>query len=342
VKDTTAGVINLTGGEVIAGNIESVTYDATIGKFHLVSYSDPIDGSITTAKLAAGAVTSPKLALGVWTTVASAATIDLGAQTSLNLVITGTTAITSFGATAVTHGSVYRLRFAAALTLTNGANLILPTAANIVTSAGDIAEVSYDGASVWRVLNYSRADGTIVGPVAISKITATGTPTTTTYLRGDSTWSAISIAPDIIIEDQKSSGTNGGSGTGGVWNTRTLNTVVRNNVSGASLASNQITLPAGTYYCAWSAPGVVVSNHKTRLRNATTSTDIAYGTSERTDSVNNVGNRSFGSAYITFSATALVAVDHYITQSSGVGLGQSVAIAGIIETYARIEIWKVA
>lgn len=51
----------------------------------------------------------------------------------------------------------YLLRFAANLTLTNGASLILPGGADIVTAAGDVAVVVHDTASVWRVAFYSRA-----------------------------------------------------------------------------------------------------------------------------------------------------------------------------------------
>ena len=98
--------------------------------------------------------------LGAWTSVASAASVDLGAQASLNLVITGTTSIASFGTTATTHGLPYTLRFAGVLTLVNSASLILPGAASIVTAAGDIADVVWEGAGVWRVISYQRASGT--------------------------------------------------------------------------------------------------------------------------------------------------------------------------------------
>ena len=54
------------------------------------------------------------------------------------------------------------MRFAAALTLTNGANLILPGATNITTAAGDVAEIVWEGSNVWRLVSYQRSGGQVV------------------------------------------------------------------------------------------------------------------------------------------------------------------------------------
>jgi hypothetical protein len=55
------------------------------------------------------------------------------------------------------------------------------------------------------------------------------------------------ITPQFaVFEEQQTSGTNGGTGSNG-FNTRLLNTTVANTITGASLGSNQVTLPAGTY-----------------------------------------------------------------------------------------------
>lgn len=53
--------------------------------------------------------------------------------------------------------------------------------------------------------------------------------------------------PFMQVQDQKPTGTNGGASVAGD-NHRALNTVLHNDIVGASLASNQVTLPAGTYY----------------------------------------------------------------------------------------------
>lgn len=105
---------------------------------------------------------------GAEATIASAATVDLGAAAALLVSITGTTTITSFGASAGTGRPVYRVRFTGVLTLThNGASLILPGGANITTASGDTAVMQYLGGGNWRCLSYQRADGKVL-PAALA------------------------------------------------------------------------------------------------------------------------------------------------------------------------------
>lgn len=102
--------------------------------------------------------------------VASAATVDLGAAGSNLVNITGTVAITALGTAA---NGVWRLvRFAGALTLTHGAALVLPTAANIATAAGDWALFVSRGGGTWHCAGYDRADGTPLALGAGSVTTA--------------------------------------------------------------------------------------------------------------------------------------------------------------------------
>lgn len=89
--------------------------------------------------------------------IASAATCDIGTVDAELITITGTTTITSLGATLGASGyGVHKvLTFAGALTLTNSASLACITSANITTAAGDSCMVEY-GASGWTMLWYSR------------------------------------------------------------------------------------------------------------------------------------------------------------------------------------------
>lgn len=97
---------------------------------------------------------------GAQSSLASAATTDLGTEATRNVLVTGTTSITSFGTSAVTAAPIYLIEFAGVLTLTqNATSLILPGGANITTAAGDTAEAEYLGSGNWRVRNYTPAGG---------------------------------------------------------------------------------------------------------------------------------------------------------------------------------------
>ena len=77
--------------------------------------------------------------------------------------ITGTTTITTIedSANAWKVGSIAVLQFDGILTLThNATNLILPSAANIATVAGDIAFMQKVASGDWKCVSYNRASGT--------------------------------------------------------------------------------------------------------------------------------------------------------------------------------------
>lgn len=91
-------------------------------------------------------------------TLASAATVNIGAAGANTVNISGTTTITAFDTIAA--GATRRLIFAGALTLTyNATSLILPTASSITTAAGDIAEFLSLGSGNWQCISYVRASG---------------------------------------------------------------------------------------------------------------------------------------------------------------------------------------
>jgi len=95
-------------------------------------------------------------ALQPYATVASATETDIGAATSQNVTITGTTTITSFGT--ADAGTTRNVVFSGALTLThNATSLILPFGADITTAArASIRAVSL-GSGNWQVTDYQPA-----------------------------------------------------------------------------------------------------------------------------------------------------------------------------------------
>jgi hypothetical protein len=142
----------------------------------------------------------------------------------------------------------------------------------------------------------------------------------------------------MIVEDQKSSGTNGGSPSAGVRNTRTLNTVEENTIFGASLATNQITLPAGKYFITAKSIGSYTS-HKLFFRNVTDSTDALIGTNGNGDSASGYNTFSLAEGVLTLTSTKVFQIEHYFQGSGGSVMGY--ANSQGTEIYSRVIIKKI-
>ena len=146
----------------------------------------------------------------------------------------------------------------------------------------------------------------------------------------------------LHVRDEKANNTAGGTATSGSFQTRTLNTSVTNEISGASLASNQITLPSGTYFIIASAPAYSINRHKAKLRNTTDSSDTIIGTTEWCYNTYEGSNRSFVIGRFTIASQKVFELQHFVgstTATSGFGLATN---ASVIEVYSDVQIWKVA
>lgn len=91
--------------------------------------------------------------------LASAATTNIGGQTTTKLQISGTTTITSLGTTY--RGPIF-VRFSGALILThNSSTLILPKATNVLTTAGDtcifVPKATSGTADGWVCISYPQS-----------------------------------------------------------------------------------------------------------------------------------------------------------------------------------------
>lgn len=118
---------------------------------------------VITSKLTATQINETKGA-----DVASANALKLGGDGNY-FDITGTTAITSINTLGI--GTVICLHFDGVLVLTHHAtDLILPSGANITTSAGDEAIFIEYATGDWRCIVYTKADGTaVVGGTGITE-----------------------------------------------------------------------------------------------------------------------------------------------------------------------------
>lgn len=155
-------------GAVIVASEHNANFDTI--------YND-YNGSITNANISASAaISATKLSLAtIAQTIAMsssalnfakgsdipsvAGTTDIGAMTGNYADVTGTNTITGLGT--IQAGTIRWVRFTGALILTHsGTALMLPTAANITTVAGDVACFVSLGSGNWKCLFYQRYDGT--------------------------------------------------------------------------------------------------------------------------------------------------------------------------------------
>jgi len=144
------------------------------------------------------------------------------------------------------------------------------------------------------------------------------------------------------IRDEKAQNTAGGTFTLGAWRTRDLNTEKTNEITGASLAANQITLPAGTYDVEWSAPASQVAQHQSKLYDVTNTADLIIGSCEFSSNVGlYAATRSCGHGRITLAGITLIELQHQsIATKAGDGFGRLCNLT--TEIYSDIMIWQVS
>lgn len=145
----------------------------------------------------------------------------------------------------------------------------------------------------------------------------------------------------LHIQDQKTSGTEGGTFSSG-YQTRVLNTVVTNEITGASLGSNQITLPSGTYIVDARGAAKVVNEHNVAWYNVTDASYTLIGMSAFSVSGGGYAQTTstvFGK--FTISAQKVFELRHYAqTTRNTDGFGNATADSQA-ERYADVRIWKV-
>lgn len=144
-----------------------------------------------------------------------------------------------------------------------------------------------------------------------------------------------------IFNESQASGTDGGTFTSGSYVKRTLNTTVVNTITGCSIASSVMTLPAGTYQVLATAPAYFTNENKAKLRNTTAGTDIALGQASYSGG-GTVTVSSMVQTYFTLAGSTLIELQHRASATrAGNGLGTSCGY-GDSEIYSQITIVKVA
>lgn len=198
--------------------------------------------------------------------------------------------------------------------------------------------------SRWEGYNNSAAWENFLTQTEVASASDATTGTSTTKWMNPATVRAANAFQSALlhVRDQQTANTDGGTFTSGAWRTRVLNTSVTNEITGASLGSNQITLPSGTYYIEASAPGNSCAQHVAKLKNVTDATDTIIGTVEQATTSVQQSCRSMIRGRFTIAAQKVFEIQHQcVTTKATVGLGAA-ANLGVVEVYADCQIWKVA
>ena len=183
--------------------------------------------------------------------------------------------------------------------------------------------------AVWLIRKDS--DGTS-DAVASTSFTSPSMPGGYTYkrlLRGFATdgsanivnnqWLITDVVNDrsahLTAYDQKAKNTASDAYASGAWRTHVITTIGKNEIPGASLASNQITLPAGTYTCAAALRWKYSTDQfvQIKLYNTTGAADLIMGTSD--EQHYNISNINFLDGMFTLAVSSVVEIQLYGTQN---------------------------
>lgn len=146
-------------------------------------------------------------------------------------------------------------------------------------------------------------------------------------------------APYACVQHSVASGTHGGGCTAATWNTRPLNVVQSDDSGIVALASNQITLQAGTYEINARSVAFACSSSKTRLRNITDSTTTLLGSDVYHSST--TAAESVVSGRFKILSAKTFELQHWTQNTVATnGLGPS-ATSGESSIFASVDIRKV-
>lgn len=150
-------------------------------------------------------------------------------------------------------------------------------------------------------------------------------------------YSGVKPAPDVILEDQKTSGTSAGTSTSGSWYAATINTIVRDPDSLVTLVSNTFTFSVDGYI-EWGFTFLRPDNFRTRLLNATDSTEDAISFTE----YSNQGTEN-SNVWSRYSAFVTAGKDYRIDRKVGYGVstyGYGFASSMGVEKYGYVHFWR--
>lgn len=147
----------------------------------------------------------------------------------------------------------------------------------------------------------------------------------------------------LHVRDEKATGTNGGANVSGSQ-ARVFNTVVLNEITGASLGANQVILPAGTYKFSGRCPTYGVDKHQCGLWNVTDAGYTKIGKTGWNAAATTVNDDSIVFGKFTIAAQKVFELRQYTLTVHAVGLGYaSFTVNGLgIEVFSELIIEKIS
>ena len=145
--------------------------------------------------------------------------------------------------------------------------------------------------------------------------------------------------PFMHVQEQQPQLTDAGASAAGD-NDRNLNTVLHNDISGASLSGGEVTLPAGQYYIEGSAPAMRTQRHQLKLYDSADN-EILRGTIEYQDDNTTYGgqSRSFVNGVITLASATAIKLTHFTQDAEG-GNGLGISTSSGVAVFSDLRIWK--
>jgi hypothetical protein len=144
-----------------------------------------------------------------------------------------------------------------------------------------------------------------------------------------------------IFQEQKPNGSNVGNATTGVFTKRTLDTTIVNTITGCSLSSSVISLPAGSYTIQSEAPFYNTGMTTTRLRDTTNGINLVTGTANLLDDRYQTEGSLFLRGYFVLTGTTNIELQYYATANYNANSLGVAMTNGNTEIYANIMIQKV-
>ena len=181
--------------------------------------------------------------------------------------------------------------------------------------------------------------------VDIADLSASGTASSSTYLRGDNAWATpVSglYSSYAMVGERLANETAAGTFTSGAYRIRIIDEEISDVDGIVSLSSNQFTLQAGTYLIWWSYPAYIVDKHHTKLYNVTDSADVAAGEACKVNG--STQTRSSGMTRITITGAKAFEIRHMCasTKDSN-GLGEEANSSSMSDNIISwVQIWKEA